>query len=485
MKNHWEKHLTLMLSWSFPPALIALIGVAALCYGYSTNWLWLLVFVCLVLNMVICVLLSGMCSVLHGDLLQKQRNLDLYNESFISSRKMNEHLTRTLENLSGMREIQMSSHLENFSDLLRNILNVTHGATEARSLTIHMESHRGFGIFPKAHMCWEPQDSPCYGEIFIFLEEELSEGGHVFSIDPTKTDFAEPQAEFHTRIFSDGKDVGQIHFRPTASEPISDAHELLSDFIQNFSLPGLDVVSECWSSCRLINRELEITAAVAVPIISQRLTVGVLSAEFDVPPDHQQFWEDLRGRHLDTLRDFGRNIGQPLKKEELYEMATVDGLTGLFNKVHYESQLNDYFHRMVRYERDLSFIFVDVDHFKKVNDTHGHLVGDQVLKGVASILRENIRKSDMAFRIGGEEMAVLLIETPLTEAVGVAEKLRLLLEKTRFPLKNNDSLCVTASFGVSSRSQNMKVPADLVQAADDALYKAKNTGRNRVIAASN
>ena len=161
-------------------------------------------------------------------------------------------------------------------------------------------------------------------------------------------------------------------------------------------------------------------------------------------------------------------------------MAIKDGLTGLFNKAHFEMQLNDHFHRMQRYKRDLSLIQMDIDHFKSVNDKYGHLMGDQVLKGVARILSDNVRRSDIAFRVGGEEMCVLLVETSIGEALGVAEKLRAILERAEFPLKNNGQLKVTASFGVADLNSGARRPEDLIEMADAALYRAKAAGRNRV-----
>ena len=130
-----------------------------------------------------------------------------------------------------------------------------------------------------------------------------------------------------------------------------------------------------------------------------------------------------------------------------------------------------------RYGEPLSLIMVDVDHFKKVNDTHGHVTGDKVLKGVAEILKKKVRGGS-AYRYGGEEMAVLLPKAELEGAVQVAERLRAAIEAHKIA-----GVKVTASFGVAQFEPGLADPPALVEKADQALYKAKEGGRNRVVAA--
>ena len=136
--------------------------------------------------------------------------------------------------------------------------------------------------------------------------------------------------------------------------------------------------------------------------------------------------------------------------------------------------------RTKRYGSIFSIILIDIDHFKLVNDTYGHIVGDSVLKEFASILKANVRDSDCVGRWGGEEFIIVCIETDTNGAVLVAEKLRDEIEKFNFTTVGNK----TASFGVSSSGKNIDETI-ILDNADKALYKAKNSGRNQVISYSN
>lgn len=166
------------------------------------------------------------------------------------------------------------------------------------------------------------------------------------------------------------------------------------------------------------------------------------------------------------------------KKDRLNHLAFRDTLTGLLNRRSFDKQISDEWKRRRRYGRPLSLIMIDIDHFKKVNDTHGHQKGDSVLEAVAGIILDNVRSSDYPCRYGGEEMAVILPETTLDHAMKTSEKLRKLVEKE---VKAREGISVTISIGVSTYQEKMKNPGDLVKAADKALYKAKEEGRNRVI----
>ncbi|MDP3992722.1 MAG: GGDEF domain-containing protein [bacterium] len=131
--------------------------------------------------------------------------------------------------------------------------------------------------------------------------------------------------------------------------------------------------------------------------------------------------------------------------------------------------------------RALSLVFADIDHFKKVNDTYGHLAGDLALKSVAKILRENVREIDIVGRYGGEEMVIGLIGANLNDSKKIAEQLRRKIADT--PIKFRDQMInVTASFGVSTLSADLNLE-ELIKSADEALYRAKNSGRNKVVTA--
>lgn len=166
--------------------------------------------------------------------------------------------------------------------------------------------------------------------------------------------------------------------------------------------------------------------------------------------------------------------------EQAEKLATTDGLTGLLNRRSLDAELRARFAEAARYGRSLSFVLLDVDHFKKVNDVHGHPAGDAVLRGVAAVVAAQARDTDRAARYGGEEMALLLPETDPKGARAIAERLRAAIASSAHETERG-ALQVTVSLGVSSiPSAGIDTPEQLLEAADKALYRAKQGGRNRV-----
>ena len=161
-------------------------------------------------------------------------------------------------------------------------------------------------------------------------------------------------------------------------------------------------------------------------------------------------------------------------------MSVTDALTGLFNRRHFESTIDREFMRAKRYSSDLSIAVFDIDYFKKINDTYGHLCGDYVLKEIAYIALETFRKTDILFRYGGEEFVVILTETPIDKAVIPLERFRKTIEDYPFFYDNNH-LKVTVSVGVETLNPEIFTSADLFGNADKALYNAKENGRNKIV----
>ena len=159
-------------------------------------------------------------------------------------------------------------------------------------------------------------------------------------------------------------------------------------------------------------------------------------------------------------------------------MAQTDGLTGLRNHVTFWTMLHAEHGRMVRYGSHYSVLLIDLDHFKQLNDTHGHRIGDEVLRGIGALLRRCARSTDVVARYGGEEFALLLTETTRDEAITVAERIRAELRATAL------RVAVTVSIGVAaSRDGFAASPEEIVNAADAALYRAKRAGRDHVAVA--
>lgn len=167
--------------------------------------------------------------------------------------------------------------------------------------------------------------------------------------------------------------------------------------------------------------------------------------------------------------------------ERLRELSITDALTGLFNQREFRSRFEKEWERSTRYGNNLSFLMIDIDFFKKFNDEFGHQKGDEVLKTVAAVIKENIRTSDTAFRYGGEEFSVILPQTNLEKAETAAEKLRSAIERLEpFTSEAGKQRKITISVGVSCFPECTDSREELIKLADGALYKAKETGRNRV-----
>ena len=165
--------------------------------------------------------------------------------------------------------------------------------------------------------------------------------------------------------------------------------------------------------------------------------------------------------------------------EEIYRMTIIDGLTQIYNKRYLYEALEREIIRGKRHERELSVLMFDIDHFKRINDVHGHLAGDYVLKEVARVVQARIRRDEVFARYGGEEFAIILPETPITGAVALAETLRQKVADHAFVFQA-DSIKVTISLGAALIEDGDRTAADLIKRADEKLYQAKRTGRNRV-----
>lgn len=179
---------------------------------------------------------------------------------------------------------------------------------------------------------------------------------------------------------------------------------------------------------------------------------------------------------------YARKLGETL--EQLRLLATHDPLTGLKNRREFERLFAEEVQRCARFSRAFSLVVCDIDFFKKVNDTHGHPAGDAVLKHVAGLLQGQLRTVDRLARIGGEEFAIIMLETSRSAAVETIERLLALVRETPCPLPDGGpQLSVTMSAGLASMPDDADSQQALFDAADKALYTAKRTGRNRLVTA--
>lgn len=198
-----------------------------------------------------------------------------------------------------------------------------------------------------------------------------------------------------------------------------------------------------------------------IPVVEKGKTVGLLT----------------RGRVMEAQAQ--RFAALERENEALEERVVHDALTGLANRVLFEEVLKREISRSSTRGGYVSLLMLDIDHFKKVNDTYGHPVGDVVLRQFAAVLRKSIRRADLPARVGGEEFAVVLVQSD-PEAAAVAEKIRATVAEEAFG-EQGDSFRLTVSIGCATWNEKLGSIESLVKQADEALYKAKNSGRNRVM----
>jgi diguanylate cyclase (GGDEF)-like protein len=220
---------------------------------------------------------------------------------------------------------------------------------------------------------------------------------------------------------------------------------------------------------------------VCVPLKSKNRILGVVELVNSL--DEKLFCEaDLK--ILSTIADYAAiAIENARYFETVRELVITDDLTGLFNARHLLEFLDYEIDRAKRYGTALSMVFLDLDHFKQVNDTHGHLVGSRLLVEVGQLIRKHIRKADMAARYGGDEFVIVLPNTDKTGATSMAENLRDVLREHYYLASEGYRIRLTASFGVACYPEDARSKLTLIRQADQAMYRVKETSRDGVITA--
>ncbi|HVM32130.1 MAG TPA: diguanylate cyclase [bacterium] len=222
--------------------------------------------------------------------------------------------------------------------------------------------------------------------------------------------------------------------------------------------------------------ESKIRSVVAAPFLAGNEMLGLVRMESGAPGVFRQ--DDAR--LLSNFADLGTvALEHVALYKQTIELAITDGLTGLYVQRYYKERVRDEVFRALEHQFPLCVLMIDVDHFKSYNDRYGHLVGDRVLKVVAQILKETIRTVDLAARYGGEEFSVLLLKTPLEGAEKVAERIRQKVQEQEI-LAAKQVTRVTVSIGVAELNPSLKNVEAFIDFADQALYQAKDAGRNRV-----
>jgi len=275
-----------------------------------------------------------------------------------------------------------------------------------------------------------------------------------------------------------------------ASSRIDTKHTFEASFLLSPDDPGVQMLARgsrplpsdalAARSAALAQRLEFFDAALAVPVLVSRRLVGLLLL------GEKLSGEKFRAEELELLELVSLNVGAVFENALLYESATFDGLTGLLRRERILEQLERELARALRYGRPLSVGMADVDHFKRINDTHGHLIGDSLLSLVARTLSSALRSTDAVGRYGGEEFLLLFPETDAAGAPVVAEKLRRAVEGVELRTEDGRLLRASISIGVASVGEEAAgeppTSSGLIALADARLLAAKRSGRNRVVA---
>ncbi|HXW90198.1 MAG TPA: sensor domain-containing diguanylate cyclase [Terriglobales bacterium] len=216
----------------------------------------------------------------------------------------------------------------------------------------------------------------------------------------------------------------------------------------------------------------------SIPLVSYGQALGVLV----LTSDRKRAFNPNDAQPLESVADIcATAIQNAIYVERVRKLAYLDGLTGIFNRRFFEFRITEEIERVRRFGSSMGVIMIDIDQFKRLNDEFGHLLGDEVLRQVASILHQQVRRFDIVCRYGGEEFVVLLLQTSPQHSLQVAEKLLRMVENWQFP---GVPRAVTISAGAANYPEHGSTRDELVEAADRALYAAKQAGRNRACLAT-
>lgn len=230
----------------------------------------------------------------------------------------------------------------------------------------------------------------------------------------------------------------------------------------------------------LIGKEMEyqisdFTSKIIIPLVFDRKLIGGICFYTRQDINYSSF------RYFDIMiSELLAIFKMKYQYNEKEFMSVLDGLTGLYNRRQFEIGLEQEFNRTKRHPADFSLAILDIDFFKKVNDTYGHQYGDYVLKTVADLMKQSFRKTDLLYRYGGEELVMIMPETNIDGAIIPVQRLRSMVENFNFEF-NGVKAKVTVSIGLTMNYSKFLTSADLLKSADEALYRAKEGGRNRVI----
>lgn len=256
-----------------------------------------------------------------------------------------------------------------------------------------------------------------------------------------------------------------------AEKKINELKNILVEMIMHLSISGdeIDVRGNVLETCAM-----ELSQAKSLDVINRITKQIVLETKSMV--ESNKNLKNTIGSTMSEVKVLSKEL------EQIKQSAVTDMLTGLLNRRGFEEAVSQAMEKTKKIPEPLSIIILDIDHFKKVNDTYGHLIGDSILKMLGKLLKDYIKGKDIGARFGGEEFILVLPATPIEGAYILAEQIRSGLSKMNFKIKDTGQSIgkITISLGVALYRAEESIEA-VIKRADDALYRAKNTGRNRTV----
>jgi diguanylate cyclase (GGDEF)-like protein len=272
------------------------------------------------------------------------------------------------------------------------------------------------------------------------------------------------------------REISRLAFPLPLPEPANTPSESFVDLLEAVFARGLTVLRNN-QEVVIENTGVTLSHFLMVPLRSGEVASGVLVC------DNAYNRRRVAPQEVDDVLSLANLAAIAVERARLHErirrMAERDGLTGLANRRLFDTLFKKKFDEAKQRQTPLSMVFVDMDKFKDINDTHGHLAGDDLLREVAAIIRSRIRRGDVAARYGGDEMVLVLPGATAAQAARVAEHIRATVADTHFG--KEPVFRASVSLGVASLRAEHQVPSDLLAETDRAVYAAKNNGRNRVV----
>jgi diguanylate cyclase (GGDEF)-like protein len=294
----------------------------------------------------------------------------------------------------------------------------------------------------------------------------------------------------HDVDYEISQSLNQMGVQPDDRQVLILTNEInrLSELFAGSSLPSLGPYDETIHDSLFPNKDKALVSVAILPLARGDRLMGYLNLG---STDKNRFQQ---GAATDFLEHLAAVIAVCLEtsiiQERLKHAGLTDGLTGVNNRRYFDQRLIEEVARSLRTRQKLSCLFIDIDYFKKINDTYGHTFGDLVLQGVAKLIRGQLRGADVVARYGGEEFAVLLAQSGRDLALEIAERIRRSVEGGRFDSVDGKCADVSVSIGIGTSGLTdvvgnpIELGERLVNMADDALYRAKREGRNRVVGAT-